>query len=1225
MSVDLLGDLLLRWEELREQGQAVTPEDLCRDCPELLPELRHRIQALQAMTRVLNDHAQSTVDAKGAASPKPREQPSGDFVVPGFEIVGELGRGGMGVVYKAKQLSLNRFVALKMILSGAHAGSSQRERFRREAEAAAHLKHPNIVQVYEVGEHKQHPYCALEYVEGRALNEVIRAGIPPFAWSAEIVEQLARAADYAHRRGIVHRDLKPGNILLSGECREAGSGPASEKDKQKPAKEEVAFLASIPKITDFGLAKRLGDSQVQTKTGDVLGTPSYMAPEQAAGKSREIGPPADIYALGVILYELLCGAPPFEGINTWDTVSQVLNREPAPPSRRNPRVPRDLETICLKCLQKEIGKRYATALELAEDLRRYANGEPIAARPVGRVERGIMWVRRRPGLSALLGACAVLLLVLLIGGWVMALNQARSNRELKQVNRANHDALVRLHVTQGLHYVEDEDLAGSLVWFARALTLDRNDAREPAHRLRLTSVLRQCPRLTQMWFHEGSVTQVAFSPDGRWVLTASDDGTARVWNAATGAARFEPLRHELSITSAAFSRDGKYIVTASSDKTAAVWDAVTGRRVATLIGHEKQVRAATLSADGSKIVSASADGTARVWDAVTGKLLGSPLRHQGPVVRACFHPDGTRVLTASEDGAAYVWRIETGAAQVQTKLTHDGPVRDAVFSPDGAMAATASDDGSARLWGTSTGRPLAAPFRHHGPVFQVAFRPDGQRLATASADLTVRLWECKNGKALPPVIRHYSSVTSVAFSADGMRLVTGSDDNSTRVWDAEDGRPITPPLPHNGEVVQACFSPDGRSIATAAEDTTARLYDLEVAEASIPTLNHKGPVLQASYDASGTRVLTASADGTARVWHGRTGKPIAELRGHQGAVLAASFSADGRFVGTAGADATVRIWDGRLYHLLQVLIGHVGPVRALTFSPDGGRTLTIGEDGAARIWECATGRALVVLNGTERAQRERINDAVFSPDGTRVVTSGSDGTVRLWDLASNQEIGHCKRHQRQVVGVVFSPDGRRIATASLDRTVRLVDASTPELAEIAILQHAGPVQGAVFRADGARLLTWSDDNTARVWDGDTGEPLLPPLRHYGSLTKACFSRDGTRLATASDDNTGRVWDAQTGVAITGPLNHHHWGKITDIAFEPTGDSVVTASADGTAEIWRLESIAAPAVILEQFAQLFCGMRISADAANLAPLDVGALRTLWEGLRSHHPELVGPRP
>jgi serine/threonine-protein kinase len=343
-------------------------------------------------------------------------------VVPGYEIVGELGRGGMGVVYKARQKGLNRWVALKMVLAGAHASSHQLERFRIEAKAIAHLQHPNIVQVYEVGEQDGLPYFSLEFVDGGSLDKQVHRQAQPPRDAAHMVETLARAMAYAHENGIIHRDLKPANVLLT--------------------------KSGIPKITDFGLAKRLEDDSSQTKSGTLMGSPSYMAPEQARGDTHNIGPLADVYSLGAMLYELLTGRPPFLGATPMATVLKVTREEPLAPTRLQPGVPSDLETICLKCLQKDTQQRYPTALELAEDLGRFLADEPILARPVPAWERVMRWCARNPRVAVLLGAVAFLLVTVALGSlaaaWKISLEKekAENNAQAEKLARdeANHNA-----------------------------------------------------------------------------------------------------------------------------------------------------------------------------------------------------------------------------------------------------------------------------------------------------------------------------------------------------------------------------------------------------------------------------------------------------------------------------------------------------------------------------------------------------------------------------------------------------------------------------------------------------------------------------------------------------------------------------------------------------------------------------------------------------------------
>jgi eukaryotic-like serine/threonine-protein kinase len=371
MSVsDQIGELLLRWEELREQGQNPSAADLCHDCPELAAELDRRMQALQAMYRVPNRADDiATLQAEGPnlfRDPKPPQ-------LVGYELLEPLGSGGMGKVYKARHLGLKRLVALKMILTGYHATPNEWQRFRGEAEAVARLQHPNIVQIYEIGEHAGCPYLALEFVPGGSLEKKLTSTPMAPRQAAQLVRTLALAIHSAHQQNIIHRDLKPANILLAAD--------------------------GTPKIADFGLAKRLDEASAQTRTGSVMGTPSYMAPEQAEGRTRDIGPRTDVYALGAILYELLTGQPPFFGATLLETLEQVRSHEPMPPRTRHPDIPADLETICLKCLHKEPRDRYPSAQALADDLDRFLQGEAISARSLNLVDRLTRTLNRSPRLS----------------------------------------------------------------------------------------------------------------------------------------------------------------------------------------------------------------------------------------------------------------------------------------------------------------------------------------------------------------------------------------------------------------------------------------------------------------------------------------------------------------------------------------------------------------------------------------------------------------------------------------------------------------------------------------------------------------------------------------------------------------------------------------------------------------------------------------------------------
>jgi serine/threonine-protein kinase len=385
-----------------------TPETVCESCPELLPVVRTRWQQM----RRLRAHLDALFPLSDAPAPQPVEGvtlPS----IPGYEVEAVLGRGGMGVVFRARHVGLNRLVALKMVVGGAYARPQELARFLREAEAEASLRHPHIVQVHDIGEHEGRPYFTMEYVEGGSLAEKLAGTPQPARQAAALLATLAEAVQVAHQGGIVHRDLKPANILLTAD--------------------------GTPKITDFGLARRLQGEAGITQSGVPVGTPSYMAPEQARGKKDAIGPAVDIYALGAILYELLTGRPPFRSESSAETVLQVIYQEPAAPSQLNAKVPRDLETICLKCLNKEPGRRYASATALADDLKRFGEGRPIHARPLGWGGRVWRWGRRNPAAAALLGATGLFTLVLLGGGLSLAVQQANRRQAVEADLRAVAD------------------------------------------------------------------------------------------------------------------------------------------------------------------------------------------------------------------------------------------------------------------------------------------------------------------------------------------------------------------------------------------------------------------------------------------------------------------------------------------------------------------------------------------------------------------------------------------------------------------------------------------------------------------------------------------------------------------------------------------------------------------------------------------------------------------
>jgi WD40 repeat protein len=626
------------------------------------------------------------------------------------------------------------------------------------------------------------------------------------------------------------------------------------------------------------------------------------------------------------------------------------------------------------------------------------------------------------------------------------------------------------------------------------------------------------------------------------------------------------LRHEGTVYGSAYSRDGRLIVTASIDKTARVWDAMTGKLQATLTGHTGPVNDAAFSPDGRLVVTASDDGTARIWEALSGHLLATLSVPGVEVRKAVFSPDGKHVVTVGSDQSARVWNAESGGLQA-TLSGHTGVIFNAVFSPDGKRIVTASDDHTARLWDAETGAAQATLSGHTRVVYDAAFSPDGTRVVTASWDQTARVWDAANGHLVATLSGQSGPLYDAAFSPDGRRIVTTSADHTAQVWDAESGHPLATLTGHTAPVNGAAYSPDGKRIVTASEDATARVWDANSGLLLATLHTGSAVVYDAAFSPDGTRIVTAGNDGTARVWDTDIGHPLAILTGHKGRVFDASFSPDGKRIVTAGEDfaplTTARVWDAASGTLRATLTGHTLMIYAASFSPDGKRVVTASADKTARVWDAESGRRLVTLTG----HTARVNYASFSPDGKRVVAASDDGTARVWNSESGQLQATLTGHTAPLNVASFSSDGKRIVTASADKTARVWDAESGRL--LATVTHAAPVNNAAFSPDGKRVVTASYDCTARVWDGVTGKPLLTLAGHTGWVYEALFSRDGKRIVTAGADHTARVWDAESGQLLATMAGHT--ARVNTAEFSSDGQRIVTSSQDNTARVWDADS------------------------------------------------------
>jgi WD40 repeat protein len=1085
-------DLVKHFPGRPQPGQTPSPDELRAGSPEQREVLRQRLRAVAAMESFLgmdSAHHQSvqtqpTKPGGGAEGP-PHAGLRSDAArlptaLPGYEILAELGRGGMGVVYKARQVSLKRLVALKMLRAGRGAGSEQVARFRTEAEAVARLQHPNIVQVYETGEHDGLPYFSLEYVEGGGLDRKL-AGTPlPARDAARLVETLARAMDYAHQRGILHRDLKPANILLSGEWRVA----SGEQNTDSSLATRHSPLATIPKISDFGLAKRLEEDLGHTQTGSIFGTPPYMAPEQAEGRPGDVSPATDVYALGAILYECLTGRPPFKAASILETLEQVRTQEPVPPRRLQPRVPRELDTITLTCLQKEPAKRYAGARALADDLRRFLSGEPIRARPVTRADRAIKWVRRRPALAAAYG---LLVLTVVFGGlgggatWLW--RRAEEAREQLAGAQKRSEELFYLRQVGTAH---GEWQAGDVA--------------------RAEQLLRSCPAERRGW-------------EWRYVyrLCHADLHTLR---ARTG-----------GLSGVAFSPDGTRLASALADGTVRVWGATNFRQVLSLPGYKGPLCALAFSPDGTRLAGAAGDGTVILWDAKTGEQLRCLAGGTGPVYGLTFSPDGRHLALWGDSRAVRIRDAHTGREVVALR-GHTGNVTGLAFRPDGRRLATASPSrrggSEIKLWDTRTGKEFYS-FRPPAEINRIAFRPDGRQLAGAGNDQSVRVWDARNGEEIRALWGHTDRVQSVAFSPDGKRLASCGDDHLVKVWEVATGRGLFSLRGHQGPVTAVAFSPDGTRLASLSHDGTIKLWDGNGGQPAVQLPGHPGMLWGVAFSPTGRQLASAGNAGMVKVWEVPTGRLVHSIRAHDGAANCVAFSPDGRLLVSGGQEGRVKLWDAKTGALVRELPRAAGQVYSVALSRNGRllASASVAWDtkkqtyvpGAIQVWDLRTGKEAFAL-AAEAAEGISL---AFSLDGRRLACGG-EGSVTVCEVPSGRPVFSALGHQDLVVSVAFSPDGRRLATASWDKTVKVWDAATGRRV-LALQGHTARVTSVAFSPDGERLASGSDDHTIRLFAATSGEEVLWLSASVGPVHCLAFSPDGHRLASGGWDRAVRVWDA----------------------------------------------------------------------------------------------------
>jgi WD40 repeat protein len=1259
-----LDAILADFLEAQRRGTAPGREELLAKHPEFAAELAAFLDDQAALAKLappappLPAADTVTVAPGDSQSGPPAPAPGVSLRYLGdYELLDELARGGMGIVFKARQTSLNRLVAVKMILAGQFASADDVKRFRAEAEAAAALDHPNILPIYEVGEHQGHQYFSMKLVEGGSLAQPL-AQSPRVATRglAALLVLVARAVHYAHQRGILHRDLKPANVLLDAD--------------------------GTPYVTDFGLARKIeGDSQL-TQPGAVVGTPSYMAPEQAEG--ARLTTAADVYSLGAILYEVLTGRPPFKAATSLETLLMLRTEEPPRPRSLDPHVDRDLETVALKALDRDPARRYESAAALADDLQRWLDGLPILARPATPVERLRKWARRRPAVAALTAAVA-LIAALGVSGIVwqwrtavaagaaaraaegVALDKAEAERialEAEGVALAAAEAARRDEADareQETRAKEDALKAGAEKEKARtAAVVAKNDADKAREQAEKDRDAKKAALVRADGLRLSAEADAARFRDPGLALLLAVEGVRRAPHHLTFSSLYAALndcREERTLpdggTAARYFPNGKRLLVANSTSLRVI-DPATGKALSQWPGYNLPIGTVALSPDGSRAVVTGAgyaemihadgktyrytDRLAFVIDLAAGKEV---LRLRGATShlnRAEFSPDGKQILTSCDDGSARIHDAASG------KLLHTltgGDKSDFVgtfalltarFSPDGkrVLSVTTNDSRFSGYGGFFDGEkvpldpdydPKAKPTGGGGRTF------GGAGASMGATNTVARLWDAATGKQvgscyqLPPSlfkVGHVWHPYAAAFSPDGKLLAVTFADGAATLFDGATGQTVRELNGHEGRVTAVAFSPDGRLVATSADDKTVRLWDTQTGREALRLRGHTALVTALTFDAAGKRLLSRAQDNTARVWEVPSGAEAAVLRGHTGEVVDAVFSPDGRHVATAG-DTTVRLWSLDPPARPDItLTGHTNKVTALAYSPNGELAVTVSPDQTARLWDTKTGKPVRTLG--EGRNLGEVKMAAFSRDGRRLITAAANRTsvagdtkttsaVVVWDVATGNELLALDKLETGATAAVFSPDGRQIVTVG-DGTLRIK--VTPAAGKP---DKPGQVEVAPGVTIGIERGNLAETGIVQLWDAATGR-LISTVRgrknegwSFGrEAPLPQFLPDGKGLVVFDpDDRRVRLIEPTTG-GILADMRPPGGGGGALLA--ASSDGRVALLANGHEVVFFDTATGLQLGRLHDFPAQVTGLAVSGDGRRLATA-VGKTVYLWE--------------
>lgn len=1137
--------ILASYLKAKDQGQALDPEYLM----ERYPEFKRQLQEF------FNDepHLKSLM----APIRLPNTDPIAFPVLEDYEILEQVGKGGMGVVFRARHKKLKHLVALKMIVPTRVGDANAVTRFQDEARAIAHLGHPGIVHIYEVGAANGLPFFTMEWVDGGSLDRQLNGTPWPAEKAAELLKSLALAVEACHAKDIIHRDLKPGNILMTKE--------------------------GAPKISDFGLAKQ-PDASDLTATGVILGTASYMAPEAALGQSKQVGRAADIYSLGAIFYLLLTGRPPHLADTPLETLALVIGQEPIRPHQFQPKLPIDLETICLKCLQKEPAKRYATAAALAEDLQNFQDKKPIRARPIGIMERTWRWCRRQPARAALAAVSCLALFALVALGVGLFVNGKLSDA---------------LDETERLRQLQVKATVQELLakWDAEELRIQINYSRDMMHVHQHWNDSR-LPRVRQLldeWLptrHEGKDrrgwewhyfdgllqrntltfqtgmqnTRLSISPDGRWLAVGSEKGQMQIWNLKTMAKTELEDAHAGVLSDLAFRHDSKELASIGWDQWLKVWDPQTGR----VIRSWKQadwLRSVRYSPDGNTLAISDGAGRVRLCDASTGNLLCAQAAHSGWCDAVAFLPNG-KLATAGRDGVAKLWDLGFGRLTLSRVFRgHALDVASVAISPDGLRLATCGEDATVKLW-TVAGELLATLHGHTGMVRQVTFLPDGRHLVSVGFDATVRVWDVLNRRQSQVLRGHLDIVPGVACHPDCRRIFTASRDGTIKVWDLLDSAQEGRYLPEKDTVTSLAFHPDGKKLAMGYMVAPTAFLDLDSQDIARSPKRFQARGVAVSSDGA---YLAGVLGETMEIWRLRDNtSQLKKLPGQAGERLTLAFHPKKNLLATGFRDGSVKIiaLDDDQPDIL--LHGHKQPVRCVTFDALGERLMSSAED--AILWDVATGQNVhhfapaegfgnhpSVPSAKEGSTGICLSVAI-SPSGDLAATGDASGHIILWNLATGEAIRRLRGHVNGIYELAFHPGGRRLASASGDLTVKLWDVDSG-LEVLTLRGFDNNIYCLKFSPDGTHLAA-GGAFSGRLKMFDLAAPKADVSKrgllawHLGQSQECARDRDflaaHVHLKQILEVSSDKPWEK------VAPAT---WGLVMEVAVESKQWDVVALAAD----------------------------------------------------------------